>query len=98
MDNEKEEEEGFLADLYDFHLWLVRFRVIGVAITVCSFLLATHAYFFYIDHYKEFNDIGANTGIGFMAMMWVGFCKYGLENVCKRHAGHDPLIGDRNDR
>lgn len=78
----------FFMEAKNLHVWLVRYRVLGVGVTVFAcFGLAESVQFFY-DHHSDFDDLGGNSGIGFVIAGWLGLVKFGLDNVSKRHEGH----------
>lgn len=71
-----------------FYIWLIRYRVLAVFVTLFCCILCLDAWLFYKKHYKEFGEITASGGIGLFLLAFLGGIKWSLENVAKRHEGH----------
>ena len=70
------------------HIQLVKFRVLSVSGFYFSCWLLNDAWAFYKMHYSEYEGYGSAACIGVFIMGFLGFVKYTLENVVKKHEGH----------
>lgn len=79
----------FLKEFKRLHIWLIKYRVVGVGVTVFACWLCLDAWLFYKNHYLEFNSIDQNSGLGLLIMAYITLLKFGLNNITDKHEGHE---------
>lgn len=76
-------------DILDFtHIYLVKYRIIGVAGFVFSSYLLWDAWEFYKAHYKELESFGAAACIAAFMPGFIGLFTTTLNNIVRKHEGH----------
>ena len=77
------------SSLDELHTFLIKFRVLSVAGFIFSCWLLKDAWGFYKLHYLELATIDASAGIAAFIAGFIGLVKYTLENVARKHEGHE---------
>jgi hypothetical protein len=80
---------AFISELKKLHVWLVRYRVLAVGVVFFSVWLTHDTWTFYKMHFEKMTGFDGNTGVGLFLLTAVGLLKFALDNVAKKHEGHD---------
>lgn len=80
---------AFLAEMKKLHVWLVRYRVLSIIVVFFSIWLTFDTWIFYKAHYNELKGVEGNTGVGLFLLTAVGLLKFAMDNVRKKHEGHE---------